>query len=229
MNGASICVIEDDIKIASVLIDYLHANTYRTTHFVDGLQAFEALRTQNFDVVLLDRMLPGLDGVSLCQRLREFSAVPVIMLTAMVEEEDKLDGLDAGADDYVCKPFSPREVVARVKAQLRRSQFASNNEVSEVWPYVVNQTNMSISMQGKTLNLTPVEYRILAELLLHPGRVYSRQQLLDVTSDDNRDSSDRTIDAHIKNLRKKVDAISDLSQRLQSVYGVGYRFALPQE
>ncbi|MBC3882594.1 response regulator [Undibacterium sp. LX40W] len=229
MNGASICVIEDDIKIASVLIDYLHANTYRTTHFVDGLQAFEALRTQNFDVVLLDRMLPGLDGVSLCQRLREFSAVPVIMLTAMVEEEDKLDGLDAGADDYVCKPFSPREVVARVKAQLRRSQFASNNEVSEVWPYVVNQTNMSISMQGKTLNLTPVEYRILAELLLHPGRVYSRQQLLDVASDDNRDSSDRTIDAHIKNLRKKVDAISDLSQRLQSVYGVGYRFALPQE
>lgn len=229
MNGAKICVVEDDVKIAKVLIDYLQANAYHATHFMDGLQAFEALRTQSFDVVLLDRMLPSLDGVSLCQRLREFSAVPVIMLTAMVEEEDKLDGLDAGADDYVCKPFSPREVIARVKAQLRRSQFASNSEVSEVWPYVVNQTNMSISMQGKMLNLTPVEYRILAELLLHPGRVYSRQQLLDVASDDNRDSSDRTIDAHIKNLRKKIDAICDLSQRLQSVYGVGYRFALPHE
>lgn len=229
MKGARICVIEDDIKIAQVLVDYLQANAYHTTHFIDGLQAFEALRTQNFDVVLLDRMLPGLDGVSLCQRLREFSAVPVIMLTAMVEEDDRLDGLDAGADDYVCKPFSPREVVARVKAQLRRSQFASNHDISEVWPYVVNQSNMSISMQGKLLSLTPVEYRILAELLLHPGRVYSRQQLLDVASDDNRDSSDRTIDAHIKNLRKKIDAISDLSARLQSVYGVGYRFALPQE
>lgn len=229
MNGARICVIEDDIKIARVLIDYLQANSYHTTHFIDGLQAFDALRTQNFDVVLLDRMLPGLDGVSLCQRLREFSAVPVIMLTAMVAEDDRLDGLDAGADDYVCKPFSPREVVARVKAQLRRSQFPNNNEVSEVWPYVVNQINMSISLKGKALSLTPVEYRILAELLLHPGRVYSRQQLLDVASDDNRDSSDRTIDAHIKNLRKKIDAVSDLSPRLQSVYGVGYRFALPQE
>ncbi len=229
MNTARICIVEDDEKIARVLIDYLQAANYETRHFIDGAIAYQTLRTEKFDVVLLDRMLPGMDGIRLCQALRDFSAVPVIMLTAMISEDDKLDGLDAGADDYVCKPFSPREVVARVRAQLRRTQLSLSSEASEVWPYVVNQDNRSISVQGQLLNLTPVEYRILAELFLHPGRVYTRQQLLDVACDDYRDSSDRTIDVHIKNLRKKLDAVCNLSERLQSVYGVGYRFALPQD
>ncbi|WMW79733.1 response regulator [Undibacterium cyanobacteriorum] len=226
---AHICIVEDDEKIAKVLLDYLHADHYQTTHFIDGASAFQALRTQKFDLVLLDRMLPGMDGICLCQALRNFSAVPVIMLTAMIAEDDKLDGLEAGADDYVCKPFSPREVLARVKAQLRRMQLASHADALEVWPYVVNQEHRSITVQGQLLNLTPVEYRILAELFLHPGRVYTRQQLLDLALDDNRESSDRTIDVHIKNVRKKLDAVSSLAERLQSVYGVGYRFALAQD
>lgn len=226
---AHICIVEDDEKIAKVLLDYLHAAGYQTTHFMDGALAYQSLQVQKFDLILLDRMLPGMDGISLCQALRNFSAVPVIMLTAMIAEDDKLDGLEAGADDYVCKPFSPREVLARVKAQLRRMQLASHVDALEVWPYVVNQEHRNITVQGHILSLTPVEYRILAELLLHPGRVYTRQQLLDLALDDNRDSSDRTIDVHIKNVRKKLDAVSSLAERLQSVYGVGYRFALAQD
>jgi two-component system response regulator BaeR len=230
-TSASVLVVEDDLKIAQVLMDYLRASGYHVVHCDDGMLALERLRHEAFDLLLLDRMLPSMDGVSMCQQLRQFSTIPVIMLTAMIEEEDKLDGLEAGADDYVCKPFSPREVMARVKAQLRRRQFSVSTEA--VAPFIaVNVENMSIAIQGQTLALTPVEYRLLAEFIKHPSRVYSRQQLLNVANEDYRDSGDRTIDAHIKNLRKKLSQSSltgslDFSDCLQSVYGVGYRFELP--
>lgn len=219
---AHILVVEDDLKIAQVLRDYLHAAGYASEHSDHGLHALERLQTQAFDLVLLDRMLPGIDGVQLCQRLRSFSQVPVIMLTAMIEEDDKLDGLEAGADDYVCKPFSPREVIARVKAQLRRSAFLPTQKQESA--FVVNEPNMSISVKGNALMLTPVEFRLLSAMLSHPGRVYTRQQLLNLTSEDYRDSGDRTIDSHIKNIRKKIAQVSDMAECLQSVYGVGYRF-----
>ncbi|MBI3714256.1 MAG: response regulator [Burkholderiales bacterium] len=219
---AHILVVEDDLKIAQVLRDYLHAAGYVSEHSDHGQRALERLQTQAFDLVLLDRMLPGIDGVQLCQRLRSFSQVPVIMLTAMIEEDDKLDGLEAGADDYVCKPFSPREVVARVKAQLRRSAFLPTQKQTSA--FVVNELNMSITAKGNALNLTPVEFRLLSAMITHPGRVYTRQQLLNLTSEDYRDSGDRTIDSHIKNIRKKIAQVSDLADSLQSVYGVGYRF-----
>lgn len=221
---AHILVVEDDLKIAQVLRDYLHAAGYVSEHSDHGQRALERLQTQAFDLVLLDRMLPGIDGVQLCQRLRSFSQVPVIMLTAMIEEDDKLDGLEAGADDYVCKPFSPREVVARVKAQLRRSAFLPTQKQASA--FVVNELNMSITAKGNALNLTPVEFRLLSAMITHPGRVYTRQQLLNLTSEDYRDSGDRTIDSHIKNIRKKIAQVSDLADCLQSVYGVGYRFDL---
>lgn len=219
---AHILVVEDDLKIAQVLRDYLHAAGYVSEHSDHGLHALERLQTQAFDLVLLDRMLPGIDGVTLCQRLRSFSQVPVIMLTAMIEEDDKLDGLEAGADDYVCKPFSPREVIARVKAQLRRSAISPTQKQESA--FVVQELNMSISVKGNMLNLTPVEFRLLSAMLKHPGRVYTRQQLLNLTSEDYRDSGDRTIDSHIKNIRKKIAQVSDMAECLQSVYGVGYRF-----
>lgn len=221
-KAAHILVVEDDLKIAQVLRDYLHAAGYVSEHSDHGQRALERLQTQAFDLVLLDRMLPGIDGVQLCQRLRSFSQVPVIMLTAMIEEDDKLDGLEAGADDYVCKPFSPREVIARVKAQLRRSAFLPSQKQTS--SFVVNELNMSITVKGNALNVTPVEFRLLSAMITHPGRVYTRQQLLNLTSEDYRDSGDRTIDSHIKNIRKKIAQVGDLADCLQSVYGVGYRF-----
>lgn len=231
MPTASILVVEDDHKIAQVLIDYLQASGYQTAHCDDGTLALQRLRSEAFDLLLLDRMLPGMDGVALCVALRQFSTMPVIMLTAMIEEDDKLDGLEAGADDYVCKPFSPREVMARVKAKLRRSVLSAYPETSSPL-FDINVGNMSITLQGQVLALTPVEYRLLAELIKHPSRVYSRQQLLNVASEDYRDSGDRTIDAHIKNIRKKIGSIKStgtiaFADCLQSVYGVGYRFELP--
>ncbi|WP_395012268.1 response regulator [Undibacterium sp.] len=230
-HAASVFLVEDDHKIAQILIDYLQAAGHRVEHESNGLTALSRLRAQSFDLLLLDRMLPGMDGIALCQTIRTFSAMPIIMLTAMIAEEDKLDGLDAGADDYVCKPFSPREVMARVKAQLRRSAMQTHPEMRSKL-FVLNEENMSITLRSQLLNLTPVEYRILAELLKHPGRVYNRQQLLNAANEDNRESADRSIDAHIKNIRKKIAQAESANQLdavdyLQSVYGVGYRFELP--
>nr|WP_315486003.1 response regulator [uncultured Undibacterium sp.] len=227
-EAAKILVVEDDAKIAKVLLDYLSASGYQAVHIGDGLQALQRLKDETFDVVLLDRMLPGLDGVSLCQQLRGFSHVPVIMLTALVDESDRLDGLDAGADDYVCKPFSPREVMARVKAQLRRAGIHATTALPTKL-LEVNEANRSIAVKGQILNLTQVEFNIFAELIRHPSRVYTRQQLLDVARDDFRDSSDRTVDAHVKNIRKKIANFSECADCLRSVYGVGYRFELASQ
>ncbi len=227
-NAFKVMVVEDDKKIAQVLIDYLQAAGYQTEHQDDGLSALTRLRESMFDLLLLDRMLPGMDGVSLCVAIREFSSIPIIMLTAMIDEEDKLDGLEAGADDYVCKPFSPREVMARVKAQLRRRVMPLATDARSPL-FELNEQNMSISLRSQQLNLTPVEFRILAELVKHPSRVYTRQQLLNIANEDYRESGDRSIDAHIKNIRKKISLIepstpSEAVDYLQSVYGVGYRF-----
>lgn len=224
MNSQKILVVEDDPKIAQVLLDYLKVNGYQTQHFADGNLALKHVQSELPDLILLDRMLPGMDGVQLCRAVRQFSAVPIVMLTAMIDEGDRLDGFEAGADDYVCKPFSPREVMARVKAQLRRSVGNQTESTLAAPIFAVNDANMSVSIKGQALNLTTVEFRILAELIKHPSRIYSRQQLLNVASEDYRESGDRTVDSHIKNIRKKIAAISDKVDCLQSVYGAGYRF-----
>ncbi|MFZ6814967.1 response regulator [Undibacterium sp. Rencai35W] len=226
MPASKILIVEDDYKIASVLQDYLHASAYLTEHVANGLDAVSAMRQGGFSLLLLDLMLPGLDGVQVCQAVRQFSSIPIIMLTARVEEIDKLIGLDAGADDYVCKPFSPREVVARVNAQLRRSGMHAVALPESRSVFVVDADKMLILVRGLALTLTPAEFRILAELIRHPGRVYSRQQLLTISSDELRDSSDRTVDSHIKNIRKKITERLPELDCLQSVYGVGYRFEM---
>jgi two-component system response regulator BaeR len=221
-----ILIIEDDPKIAAVLNDYLTDSGYRTQEIDNGADALDFMRARGADLILLDLMLPRLDGLEVCKEVRKFSAIPIIMLTARIDEVDRLIGLEVGADDYVCKPFSPREVVARVKAQLRRAGFAvqATTKGTEI---TVERTQLRVLIDGNPLPLTPVEFRLLAEMIAHPERVYSRQQLLDLAHEDQRDINDRTIDTHIKNIRRKLNQLLPDADCLQSVYGVGYRFAVP--
>ncbi|MES2116197.1 MAG: response regulator [Pseudomonadota bacterium] len=227
-NTAHILIVEDDVKIAALLADYFVAAGLRVTRVADGLAAVDAVRAQAPDLMVLDLMLPGLDGIGVCRAVRAFSQLPIIMLTARVDEIDRLLGLESGADDYVCKPFSPREVVARVRAQLRRAGGLLQPAAGVAVPlFQVDRERMCIVHGGAALALTPVEYRLLAELIANPGRVYSRQQLLDCAHEDQRDINDRTVDSHIKNIRRKLAARLPEADCLQSVYGVGYRFELP--
>lgn len=224
--AARILVVEDDEKIAALLDDYFSAAGYQCTLIGDGLAAVAHVRGNPVDLVMLDLMLPGLDGIGVCREMRTFSQVPIVMLTARIDEIDRLLGLDTGADDYVCKPFSPREVVARVRAHLRRAGFGA---VQGAGPsFVVDRERMRVLQGGTALPLTPVEFRLLAELIDNPDRVYSRAQLLDFAHEDQRDINDRTVDSHIKNIRRKIAARLPDVDCLQSVYGVGYRFELPQ-
>jgi two-component system response regulator BaeR len=219
-----ILIVEDDVKIAAVLADYFASSGYRTEQIGDGKHAVDYLRKTPVDLVVLDLMLPGMDGLEVCKTVREFSQVPIIMLTARVDEIDRLLGLDLGADDYVCKPFSPREVVARAKVHLRRAKGTPPTKQSA---FLVEREHMRIQINGVPLPLTPVEFRVLAEMIEHPERVYSRQQLLDFSHEDQRDINDRTVDSHIKNIRRKIDQHLPHADCLQSVYGVGYRFEFP--
>jgi two-component system response regulator BaeR len=210
-----ILVVEDDPKIARLLVDYLGR---------DGQLALTHIERATPALIVLDLMLPGLDGMSLCRAVRRFSDVPIIMVTARVDEVDRLLGLEIGADDYVCKPFSPREVVARVRALLRRAD-GLLSRTQQDWQ--VDEVGYRISWQCQWLPLTPVEFRVLRLLLTRPGRVFSRAQLLDTIHEEMRDVSDRAIDSHIKNLRRKIQAVEPAFDSIVSVYGVGYRFDAP--
>ncbi|MFZ6757506.1 response regulator [Undibacterium sp. Ji50W] len=224
-SGARILIVEDDQKIAALLKDYLLAAGYQVSHEANGRLALAQLRLSQPDLILLDLMLPELDGISICREVRLFSQVPIIMLTARVEEVDRLLGLDTGADDYVCKPFSPREVVARAKVHLRRSM--GSQHATGPSRFIIDKQQLRILVDAQPLNLTPVEFRLLSEFISHPERVFSRQQLLDFAHEDQRDINDRTVDTHIKNIRKKIQGKLPGNECLHSVYGVGYRFELP--
>lgn len=219
-----VLVVEDDAKIARLLVDYLEAEGLAVDVVADGQVAVGFIRHEPPSLVLLDLMLPGLNGVAVCREVRQFYAGPIIMLTARVEEIDRLMGLDSGADDYVCKPFSPREVMARVKAQLRRVQ---GRVTTDPDPWAIDEDRFRIAWQGQWLDLTVLEYRMFRLLLSRPGRVYSRAQLLNSLHTDERDVSDRAIDSHVKNLRKKIQTADPQFDCIQSVYGVGYRFECP--
>jgi two-component system response regulator BaeR len=192
--------------------------------FGDGALALDAIRRTPPALMVLDLMLPGLDGLSLCRELRRFSAVPVVMVTARVEEIDRLLGLETGADDYLCKPFSPRELMARIKAILRRT-----SQAGVAAPVVdVDEAARRIRIHGRALELTPTEYGILAALARRPGQVFSRAQLLDAAREGNAslDVADRAIDSHVKNLRRKLDAVLPGVEAIHAIYGLGYRFDL---
>jgi two-component system response regulator BaeR len=221
---ATILIVEDEAKIASLLRDYLEkTGGYRTHWVARGDEALEVFRDVSPDLVLLDLMLPGLGGLEVCKAIRLESQVPVIMVTALVEEIDRLLGLELGADDYICKPFSPREVVARVKAVLRRA-----NPSPQSVPFSglqIDEDSHQASINGKQLKLSPVEFALLSHLAAQPGRVFSRDQLMSSIYSDYRIVTDRTVDTHVKNLRRKLEESGAGNDLIESVYGVGYRLA----
>ncbi|MGJ7557783.1 response regulator [Variovorax sp. GB1R11] len=223
-SAAHVLIVEDEPRMAALLADYLQASGYTSAWLANGLEVVPSVKARRPDLVLLDLMLPGQDGMSVCRALRLFSDVPVIMLTARVEEADRLMGLEIGADDYICKtPFSPREVVARVKALLRRS----GHSAREVSALQIDAQAYKASWQGAALDLTPIEFRLLKALADARGRVLSRDKLLDHVHADQRAVTDRAVDSHVKNLRRKLDAASGGQELIRSIYGVGYRLDLP--
>jgi two-component system response regulator BaeR len=219
-----IAIVEDEPELAALVADYARVAGYDPEVFHDGARALDALTSSMPALVVLDLMLPGLDGLALCRRLRAFSEVPVIMVTARVEEIDRLLGLEAGADDYLCKPFSPRELMARIKAILRRT----GHTQACVSPLAIDEAARRIAVHGKLLELTPSEFGILAALARRPGQVFSRAQLLDLAREGspNLEANDRAIDSHVKNLRRKLDAVLPGVDAIHSIYGLGYRFDL---
>jgi len=224
-DAATILIVEDEEKIAGLLEDYLQKlGGYRTRWVARGDEALAAFREASPDLVLLDLMLPGQSGLEVCKAIRAQSRVPIIMVTALVEEIDRLLGLELGADDYICKPFSPREVVARVKAVLRRSGAGhAGNAAAGVQ---VDRGRHAASINGTELKLSPVEFALLGHLAAHPGQVFSRDQLMNAIYSDYRIVSDRTVDTHVKNLRRKLEEAQPGVGLIESVYGVGYRLAV---
>lgn len=223
MNAAGhVLIIEDEPKLSALMSDYLLAAGFRTSILDNGSLALDWIRQQRPDAILLDINLPGVDGLTLCRQIRAFSAVPILMLTARVEEIDRLLGLELGADDYICKPFSPREVVARIRAVLRRSR-PSETTLDPI--VVLDEERFEARVHGQALSLTPVEFRLLGKLSSQPGRVFSREQLIGALYADHRVVSDRTVDSHVKNLRRKL--IEAGIDPISAVYGVGYRFESP--
>jgi two-component system response regulator BaeR len=216
-----VLIVEDETKIASLLNDYLVESGFESTVLYNGEDVEDWLTNNSTNIMLLDLMLPGKNGVDICKDVRKSSSLPIIMITAKVEEIDRLLGLELGADDYICKPFSPREVVARVKADLRRSD--STEDLSDKGLVLDIDTYKAI-INGEDLNLTAVEFQLLKVLSDQPGRIFSRSVLVDKIYNDGRVVSDRTIDSHIKKLRKKIaEKLPDI-ELIHSLYAVGYKF-----
>ncbi|AKH20383.1 response regulator [Sedimenticola thiotaurini] len=221
MNG-TILVVEDEEKLARLLTSYLKQSGYAVQCLYEGDGVSAWIRQHQPDLVLLDLMLPGTDGLDICRDVRTFSTVPIIMVTARVEEIDRLLGLELGADDYICKPYSPREVVARVRAVLRR---VNQSVLSGDGPLLeLHEEQLRVVAGNKSLELTAVEFHLLQTLIQSVGRIYSRDQLMDRIYVDRRIVSERTIDSHIKKLRRKLAALLPGQEVIQSVYGVGYKY-----
>jgi two-component system response regulator BaeR len=216
-----ILIVEDERKIAELLRDYLVLDGYETAILERGDLVEQWMREHGADLVLLDLMLPGKSGLEVCKGLRAFSNASIVMITARVEEVDRLLGLELGADDYICKPFSPREVVARVKAVLRRAKRGRDAPDSNIQ---LDAAGFRAAIGGKDLGLTAVEFRLLQTLAAQPGRIFSRDQLMDAMYRDERVVSDRTVDSHVKKLRKKIADVLPDREVVHSVYGVGYKY-----
>jgi two-component system response regulator BaeR len=220
-----ILIVEDEADLAQILAEYLQRDGYVATVMGDGLAAMAELRRALPDLLLLDLMLPGMDGIEILREIRQSSALPVILVTARVEEIDRLIGLELGADDYICKPYSPREVVARVKAVLRRARHTGDIASAPAGPaFVIHAEARQARVAGKRLDLTPKEFLLLRVLAEKPGRIFSRGQLLDAVYEDNLEVSDRAVDSHMKNLRKKLAQALPGSEPIRSIYGVGFVF-----
>ena len=219
-----ILVVEDEPKLANLLRDYLEQAGYEPYCLGDGREIVPWVREQIPDLVLLDLMLPGKDGMEILREIRSFSVVPILMVTSRVEEIDRLLGLELGADDYICKPFSPREVVARVRAVLRRT---GGQPSPAVHGLSLDKERFQATLHGRDLDLTAIEFQLLHILAQNPGRIFSRSQLMDRIYPDQRVVSDRTIDSHVKKLRRKIASAAPGEEWIHSLYGVGYKVEIP--
>jgi two-component system, OmpR family, response regulator BaeR len=216
-----ILIVEDEEKLAGLLRDYLAQEGYETAVLHRGDEVEPWVRAHPTDLVLLDLMLPGKGGLDVCKALRSFAEVSIIMVTARVDEVDRLLGLELGADDYICKPFSPREVVARVKAVLRRARRGGAREESGL---ALDDSTFRATLGGRDLGLTAIEFQLLRVLAARPGRIYTRDQLIQAMYRDERIVSDRTVDSHIKKIRRKIAAVEPGREIIRSLYGVGYKY-----
>ena len=224
--SSTVLIIEDDPHTTELVRLYLSHDGHQVLSAATGPEGLQQARAAGPDLVVLDLMLPGLDGLEICRQLRAESAVPIVMLTARVEEEDLLAGLGFGADDYVTKPFRPRELAARVKAVLRRAgRDGAEDGGGELafGPIVVNLRERSVAAGATPVGLTPTEYRILALLLREPGRIFSREQIIDRVFGQDFDGFDRTVDTHIYSLRRKLEAPLGGERYIHTIYGMGYR------
>ena len=222
----TVLVVEDEIEIARVVRDYLDNAGFEVIVVGDGGSAIASVRSAKPDLLVLDLGLPGRDGLDVAREIRRWSDTPIVMLTARGDETDRIVGLELGADDYVVKPFSPKELVARVRAVLRRSRTAARgNEVVRVGDVEIDTGKMRVSVAGTSVELTPTEFQLLATLVREPGRVFTRSQLLDAVHGVAIESYERAIDAHVKNLRRKIEPTPGSPRYVLTVHGVGYRFA----
>jgi two-component system, OmpR family, response regulator BaeR len=219
----TVFIVEDDAKIAALVADYLRSAGFVVRIFADGRDVVATVRSNPPDALILDLMLPASDGMTICAAIRKFSTVPILMLTARVEESDILAGLDCGADDYVTKPFSAKQVVARVMVLIRRSEGRVMADPAALL-YWIDDEGQRAAWHGHWLPLSASEFHILAAMMKHPGRIFSRNQLLDQLGDRAEESGDRAVDSHIKNIRRKIAAVDREAKCIVSVYGAGYRF-----
>ncbi|MDC9593215.1 two-component system response regulator BaeR [Xenorhabdus sp. IM139775] len=219
----TVLIVEDEPKLGQLLIDYLQSADYQTQWLRRGDEVIAHVQKYQPHIILLDLMLPGLDGLSICREIRRFSDIPIVMMTAKTEEIDRLLGLEIGADDYICKPYSPREMVARVKTILRRC-YRPKDIISVQGALMIDENHFQAHYFEQVLELTPVEFRLLKIMSSQPGRVFSRDQLLNNLYDDHRIVNDRTIDSHIKNLRRKLEQLDGDKSFIRSIYGLGYRW-----
>ncbi|MBB1331232.1 response regulator [Pseudoalteromonas sp. SR43-7] len=223
MASQKILIVEDEENIAEVLIAYAKQQNYETEHFNNGKGVVSFVKQNAVDLILLDLMLPDVDGIELCKQIRAFSSVPIIMLTAKSEEIDRLQGLEIGADDYICKPFSPKEVIARIKAVLRRTSQPKTNIINHN-NFQLHKDDYEARLNGKSIGFTAVEFKIFLLFISHVGRVFTREDIINNVYSDTIDISDRNIDTHIKNIRKKINDIQAGLNPIAAVYSVGYKF-----
>lgn len=222
-----VLLVDDEKNIITVLKAYLQQEGFQVTTATNGLIALTLFKENPFDLVILDLMLPGLSGEEICREIRKISAVPLIMLTAKVEEEERIAGLELGADDYIVKPFSPREVVARVRAVLRRSQ-SLLGPLADVVTFdnglAIDNVMHEVKRHDEVIALTPTEFKLLGILAKHPGRVFSRSQLVEIVQGYEFSGDERVIDAHIKKIRQKIEEVPSEPTIILTVYGIGYKF-----
>ena len=226
MPQYSVLLVDDDPKIAKLLRSYFEKDDFSVITAHDGVAALQLFRDQKPDILVLDLMLPGMNGLDVCRQIRRDNDTPILMLTARDEEPDRLIGLELGADDYVSKPFSPREVVARAKAILRRSRKPADKSSSfQAGKFIIDSAGYRVSADGVPLDLTPTEFKILELLAAHAGQVFTRLQMVEQVQGIAFEGYERTIDAHVKNLRRKIGDNPKDPRLIQTVYGVGYKFA----